>query len=143
MNTSRMPALFLGHGSPMNVLEDNRYTRAWRALGESLPRPKAIVAISAHWYTRGTAVTAMEKPKTIHDFGGFPQALFDTRYPAPGSPALAAQLQQMLAPVPVTADLGEWGLDHGTGRLDQDVSQCRHPGGAAQRRRHAAGGLSL
>lgn len=70
MNTSRMPALFLGHGSPMNVLEDNRYTRAWRALGESLPRPKAIVAVSAHWYTRGTAVTAMEKPKTIHDFGG-------------------------------------------------------------------------
>ncbi|CDK61239.1 Uncharacterized protein ygiD [Klebsiella pneumoniae IS10] len=84
MSRTRMPALFLGHGSPMNVLEDNRYTRAWAQLGETLPRPKAIVVVSAHWFTRGTGVTAMETPKTIHDFGGFPQALYDTHYPAPG-----------------------------------------------------------
>ncbi|RLM27607.1 4,5-DOPA dioxygenase extradiol [Brenneria alni] len=108
-----MPALFLGHGSPMNVLENNPYTQAWRTLGETLPRPKAIVAVSAHWYTRGTAVTAMESPRTIHDFGGFPQALFDTRYPAPGSPELAEKIQQLLAPIPVAADRSEWGLDHG------------------------------
>ncbi|WJV62963.1 4,5-DOPA dioxygenase extradiol [Pectobacteriaceae bacterium CE70] len=113
MSTSRMPALFLGHGSPMNVLEDNDYTRVWSRLGETLPRPKAIMAISAHWYTRGTAVTAMEKPRTIHDFGGFPQALFDTQYPAPGAPELAYKIQQLLAPIAVSADHGDWGLDHG------------------------------
>ncbi|MDY4322834.1 4,5-DOPA dioxygenase extradiol [Pectobacterium brasiliense] len=113
-NTSRMPALFLGHGSPMNVLENNVYTQAWQTLGETLPRPKAIIAVSAHWYTRGTAVTAMENPRTIHDFGGFPQALFDTQYPAPGSPELAARIQQVLAPYPVTADQSQWGLDHGS-----------------------------
>lgn len=113
-NTSRMPALFLGHGSPMNVLENNPYTQAWQALGQSLPRPKAIIAVSAHWYTRGTAVTAMEKPRTIHDFGGFPQALFDTQYPAPGSPELAAKIQQVLAPHPVVADQSQWGFDHGS-----------------------------
>lgn len=104
MTSSRMPALFLGHGSPMNVLEDNVYTRVWRHLGETLPRPKAIVVVSAHWFTRGTGVTAMETPKTIHDFGGFPQALYDTHYPAPGSPALARQLVELLAPVPVALD---------------------------------------
>ncbi|MGC6388017.1 4,5-DOPA dioxygenase extradiol [Ewingella sp. S1.OA.A_B6] len=114
MTSPRMPALFLGHGSPMNALEDNTYTRAWQKLGETLPRPKAIVAVSAHWFTRGTAVTAMENPRTIHDFGGFPQALFDKRYPAPGSPALAKQLQELLRPINVTADTSEWGLDHGT-----------------------------
>ena len=104
MSPSRMPALFLGHGSPMNVLEDNVYTRAWCQLGKTLPRPKAIVVVSAHWFTRGTGVTAMEAPKTIHDFGGFPQALYDTHYPAPGSPELAQTLVDLLAPFPVTLD---------------------------------------
>lgn len=113
MSHSRMPALFLGHGSPMNVLEENTYTETWRELGNTLPRPKAIIAVSAHWYTRGTAVTAMEKPRTIHDFGGFPQALFDTHYPAPGSPALAQQVADALAPVAVELDR-EWGFDHGS-----------------------------
>ncbi|MEI2629753.1 4,5-DOPA dioxygenase extradiol [Erwinia aphidicola] len=113
MSHSRMPALFLGHGSPMNVLEENLYTETWRELGKTLPRPKAIIAVSAHWYTRGTAVTAMEKPRTIHDFGGFPQALFDTHYPAPGSPALAQQVADALAPVAVELDR-EWGFDHGS-----------------------------
>ncbi|WP_336281385.1 4,5-DOPA dioxygenase extradiol [Cronobacter dublinensis] len=112
-HSPRMPALFLGHGSPMNVLEDNRYTRAWRTLGETLPRPKAIVMVSAHWFTRGTGVTAMEQPQTIHDFGGFPQALYDTHYPAPGSPALAQRVVDLLAPLPVTLDREAWGFDHG------------------------------
>ena len=110
---TRMPALFLGHGSPMNVLEENHYTQAWRQAGDTLPRPRAIVAVSAHWYTRGTAVTAMKDPRTIHDFGGFPQALFDTRYPAPGSPALAQEIADTLAPVEVRLD-HEWGFDHGS-----------------------------
>ncbi|MGM3174004.1 4,5-DOPA dioxygenase extradiol [Dickeya lacustris] len=114
MSTSRMPALFLGHGSPMNALEDNEYTQAWGTLGATIPRPKAIVAVSAHWYTRGTAVTAMDKPRTIHDFGGFPQALFDTQYPAPGAPDVARRIQELLAPVSVFADYQEWGLDHGS-----------------------------
>lgn len=113
MTKTRMPALFLGHGSPMNVLEENIYTEAWRELGKNLPRPKAILAVSAHWYTRGTSVTAMENPRTIHDFGGFPQALFDTHYRAPGSPALAHLIAEMLAPLPVTLD-EEWGFDHGS-----------------------------
>ncbi|AMH16849.1 YgiD family protein [Hafnia paralvei ATCC 29927] len=114
MTTSRMPALFLGHGSPMNVLEENDYTAAWRELGRTLPRPKAIIAVSAHWFTRGTFVTAMEQPRTIHDFGGFPQALFDTQYPAPGAPELARRVQQLLEPEMVHLDHSEWGLDHGT-----------------------------
>ncbi|MFG1173335.1 4,5-DOPA dioxygenase extradiol [Erwiniaceae bacterium CAU 1747] len=113
MSYPRMPALFLGHGSPMNVLEENIYTETWRKLGETLPQPKAIIAVSAHWLTRGTAVTAMEEPRTIHDFGMFPQALFDTRYPAPGSPALAHQIADVLSPVTVQLDR-EWGLDHGS-----------------------------
>jgi 4,5-DOPA dioxygenase extradiol len=108
-----MPALFLGHGSPMNVLEENHYTQAWRELGNKLPKPRAILAISAHWYTRGTAVTAMANPRTIHDFGGFPQALFDTRYPAPGAPALAQEIAGLLAPINVHLDTC-WGLDHGS-----------------------------
>jgi 4,5-DOPA dioxygenase extradiol len=109
----RMPAVFLGHGSPMNTLERNRYTEAWRRLGESLPRPKAILAVSAHWVTRGTAVTAMERPRTIHDFGGFPKELYEVQYPAPGDPRLAARVRELLAPVAVHAD-SSWGLDHGT-----------------------------
>jgi len=108
-----MPVLFIGHGSPMNTLEDNRCTRVWRELGRSLPRPRAILAISAHWYVNATAVTAMALPKTIHDFGGFPQALFDYQYPAPGDPELAARVQSLLSPLKVAADQ-DWGLDHGT-----------------------------
>lgn len=114
MTHQRMPALFIGHGSPMNVLEDNLYTRCWQQLGETLPRPKAIVVVSAHWFTRGTGVTAMEQPRTIHDFGGFPQALYDTQYPAPGSPDLAQHLVDLLAPTPVALDKEAWGFDHGS-----------------------------
>ncbi|EDD6037647.1 4,5-DOPA dioxygenase extradiol [Salmonella enterica subsp. enterica serovar Panama] len=114
MSLTCMPALFLGHGSPMNVLDDNDYTRAWRRLGEALPRPQAIVVVSAHWYTRGMGVTAMERPQTLHDFGGFPQALYDTHYPAPGSPALAQRLVELLAPVPVALDKEALGFDHGS-----------------------------
>lgn len=112
----RMPAIFFGHGNPMYAIEPNRYTGAWRSLGASTPRPEAILCVSAHWYTRGTAVTAMPHPRTIHDFGGFPQALFEVRYPAPGSPALARRIQQLLAPIAVRLDEDEtqgWGLDHG------------------------------
>lgn len=111
-SSSRMPAIFVGHGSPMNALEENIYTGAWRQFSASIPKPKAIVAISAHWFTRGTAVTASAAPQTIHDFGGFPQALFDMRYPAPGEPALAAHVRDLLAPVAVQLDHA-WGLDHG------------------------------
>lgn len=114
-NATRMPAIFFGHGSPMNALEDNRYTAAWASLGASVAplQPKAILSVSAHWYTRGIGVTAMAAPKTIHDFGGFPQALFDVRYPAPGDPQLAAQVRDLLAPLAVAMDQS-WGLDHGT-----------------------------
>jgi 4,5-DOPA dioxygenase extradiol len=97
----------------MNALESNAWTRGWAALGEMLPRPRAVLAISAHWYITGTGVTAMNSPRTIHDFGGFPRELFAVRYPAPGDAALAARVQQLLAPLPVSADLS-WGLDHGT-----------------------------
>lgn len=111
---AKMPALFIGHGTPMNTLHDNPYTQAWRALGRALPeKPRAILAISAHWYISGAAVTAMPMPRTIHDFGGFPQALFDYRYPAEGEPGLAAEVQKLLAPTDVALDQG-WGLDHGT-----------------------------
>ena len=109
---ARMPVVFLGHGSPMNALENNRFTQSWAHIGRATPRPRAILVVSAHWYTRGLAVTAMPAPRTIHDFGGFPQALFDLRYPAPGSAVLAARVRELLRPKPVVLDEG-WGLDHG------------------------------
>jgi 4,5-DOPA dioxygenase extradiol len=110
---SPMPAIFLGHGNPMHALADNAYTRAWAALGAELPRPRAILAVSAHWFSPGTAVTVAEAPRTIHDFGGFPRELYEVRYPAPGSPELAERVRQLLAPLEVAADQS-WGLDHGT-----------------------------
>lgn len=110
--TETQPALFVGHGSPMNALERNRHTEALRSFSASRSRPRAILSLSAHWYTHGTHVTAMAEPRTIHDFGGFPQALFDVQYPAPGAPELAAEIAGLL-PVDVTLDQS-WGLDHGT-----------------------------
>jgi 4,5-DOPA dioxygenase extradiol len=108
-----MPAIFFGHGNPMNAIESNKYTQAWRAIGDRLPRPKAIVAISAHWYLPGTRVTAMDHPRTIHDFGGFPRPLYEVRYPAPGDHDLATRIQELLAPIVVEPD-EQWGFDHGT-----------------------------
>lgn len=107
-----MPVLFVGHGSPMNAIEDNEFSRGWRQVALDLPRPKAILCISAHWETRGTQVTAMSKPRTIHDFGGFPAELFAAQYPAPGSPELAQWTQQVMEKTPVSLDQA-WGLDHG------------------------------
>jgi 4,5-DOPA dioxygenase extradiol len=108
-----MPALFIGHGSPMNAIEDNEFSLRWQKMGKEIPQPKAVVVISAHWLTKGTFVTAMNQPKTIHDFGGFPQALFDVQYPAPGNPELATEIKKMIVNPAVELD-HDWGLDHGT-----------------------------
>ena len=108
-----MPAIFFGHGNPMNALAQNAYTEAWARIGREIPRPKAILCVSAHWYIPAVAVTAMERPRTIHDFGGFPRELFVVQYPAPGSPELAARVQELLGEN-VIADDRHWGLDHGT-----------------------------
>jgi 4,5-DOPA dioxygenase extradiol len=112
-STELMPVLFLGHGNPMYAIQQNEFTAGWQKTAKSLPVPKAILVISAHWETSGTFVTAMAKPKTIHDFGGFPKELFDVQYPAPGSPELAAQARDLIKKTSVELD-HEWGLDHGT-----------------------------
>ena len=110
--TEKMPVLFCGHGSPMNAIQENEFTQGWKTMGQNIPKPNAILCISAHWETDGTFVTAMERPKTIHDFGGFPQALFDVQYPAPGSPELARQTRDTVQKTTVGLD-EKWGLDHG------------------------------
>jgi 4,5-DOPA dioxygenase extradiol len=111
-NDVKMPVLFVGHGSPMNAIEENEFVEGWRETAKSLPAPTAILCISAHWETNGTMVTAMEKPKTIHDFGGFPRPLYEVQYPAPGDPALAASTKKLISKTEVTLDVS-WGLDHG------------------------------
>jgi 4,5-DOPA dioxygenase extradiol len=111
--TDVLPVMFVGHGNPMNAIEDNTFSRTWKTIGKQLPVPSAILSISAHWLTRGTRVTAMEKPKTIHDFGGFPESLYQQNYPAPGAPQLAEQTQKMLPQHHVMLDY-DWGFDHGT-----------------------------
>lgn len=109
----RMPAVFMGHGSPMNAIQDNEYSRAWQRIGLEMERPKAVLCISAHWLTNGTHVTAMEHPATIHDFGGFPKELFAVEYPAPGSPIIAEEVKQSITSTDVHLS-HDWGLDHGT-----------------------------
>ncbi|MCX6315773.1 MAG: 4,5-DOPA dioxygenase extradiol [Bacteroidetes bacterium] len=111
-NTETMPVLFLGHGSPMNAIEENEFVKGFREAGKSIPKPRAVICVSAHWETRGTFITAMEKPPTIHDFGGFPRELFEVQYPAPGSPAIANETKELIKKTTVGLDQ-KWGLDHG------------------------------
>ncbi len=111
--TERMPLLFVGHGNPMNAIEDNKFSATWKEFGTTLPKPIAILSVSAHWLTRGTRVTAMEKPKTIHDFAGFPGKLFAQQYPAPGAPELAKETQALVSKPHIMLD-DDWGFDHGT-----------------------------
>ena len=111
--SERMPAIFFGHGNPMNALTDNPFTKAWAEIGRGIPKPKAILCISAHWYVPAVAVTAMEQPRTIHDFGGFPRELFEVQYPAAGEPAIAKRVNELLGGN-VIQDDESWGLDHGT-----------------------------
>ena len=113
MSTTRMPVLFVGHGSPMNAIEDNQFSQGWKEISKNIPRPDAIVCVSAHWESVGSQVTAMEKPRTIHDFGGFPRPLYEMLYPAPGSPTLAQHIIEIIQNTAVQPDL-KWGLDHGT-----------------------------
>jgi 4,5-DOPA dioxygenase extradiol len=110
---NRMPAIFFGHGNPMNALQSNEWTNAWAEIGNSIPKPKAIVCVSAHWYLPATLVTAQDQPRTIHDFGGFPRELYEINYPAPGNAELAGRIKDLLAPVAAGLDT-RWGLDHGT-----------------------------
>ena len=112
-NGKPMPLLFIGHGSPMNGIDDNEFSREWEKLGRDIPTPSSVLSVSAHWLTHGTFITAMEKPETIHDFGGFPKALFDVRYPAPGNPKLATKMANLVKETNVGLD-HDWGLDHGT-----------------------------
>ena len=111
--SSRLPTIFFGHGNPLNAITRNAYTEAWAGIGQAIEKPKAVLCVSAHWYIPETAVTAMAKPRTIHDFGGFPRELYEVQYPAPGNPALAQRVRELLAPIPVGIDQ-RWGLDHGT-----------------------------
>lgn len=117
---SLMPVLFIGHGSPMNGIQDNEFSARWRKMAKDIPTPKAVVVVSAHWLTRGTRITGMDSPKTIHDFGGFPQELFEVQYPAPGSPAIAKETIDLVKSTAIEED-HDWGLDHGTWTVVQHM----------------------